>query len=151
MKNALRLVIVCALALAAFGASLYVRNSAPAVAPVSASEAANPTKPYVVKLHAQWCAVCMMTEGVWSEIDRAYAGKANLVVFDLTNEKSTAASRAEARRLGLGAFFDEHGNGTGPIYVIDGPTKKVLKEFFGDRDFAVYRTAIDAALGTAAK
>jgi hypothetical protein len=33
----------------------------------------HPTKPYVVKLHAQWCPVCMMTKGVWSRVETSYS------------------------------------------------------------------------------
>ena len=146
IKKALLGAAVLGAVLIASGAILYVSNAAPAVPAVSAAEAANTAKPYVVKLHAQWCAVCMVTKGVWSEIEKTYAGRVNLVVLDFTTEAKADASKAEAARLGLTKFFDEYGGATGTIVVLDGRTKDVTASINGDRDFATYRTAIDAAL-----
>ena len=55
--------------LLAFGLIMYILNPAPTVPAIAAAEAANPAKPYVVKLHAQWCPVCMVTKGMWSQIE----------------------------------------------------------------------------------
>jgi hypothetical protein len=132
--------------LAALAAVMYVMNRAPTVPPISAADVANPAKPYVVKIHAQWCAVCMVTKDVWSEIESAYSGRVNLLVLDLTTEATTAASRAEAGRLGLDRFFDEYGGATGTIVVLDGRTKQVAAAINGSRELAEYRSAIDAAL-----
>ena len=52
-------------------------KKAPTVPALSAAEAANTAKPYVVKLHAQWCAICMVTKGAWSEIEKTYASRVN--------------------------------------------------------------------------
>jgi thiol-disulfide isomerase/thioredoxin len=122
------------------------RNGAPVVASISAADAAAAGKPYVVKMHAQWCVVCMTTKDEWSEIEKTYAGRVNLLVLDFTNEAKTEASRAEAARLGLQKFFDEYSGASGMIAVLDGRTKQVTAELVGDRPFADYRTAIDAAL-----
>jgi len=88
----------------------------------------------------------MVTKGVWSEIEKTYAGRVNLVVLDFTTDAKADASRAEATRLGLTKFFDEYGGATGTIVVLDGRTKDVTASINGSRDFATYRTAIDAAL-----
>ena len=133
-------------ALLAAAAILYVRNAAPAVPAVSVAEAQTSGKPYVVKLHAQWCPVCMITKDVWTQIEKAYAPRVNLVVLDFTTDADAEASRAEATRLGLTKFFDEYGGATGSIVVLDGRTKEVTASINGSRDFADYRTAIDAAL-----
>jgi hypothetical protein len=146
----IRKVLLAAAALIAvlvvFGFVMYVMNPAPGVPAVSAADAANPEKPYVVKIHAQWCAVCMVTKGVWSEIENAYSGRVNLLVLDVTNQATTDASRAEAKRLGLEQFFDEYSGGTGTILVLDGRTRLVTASISGSRDFAEYRAAIDATL-----
>ncbi len=132
--------------LLAAGSIMYVRNVAPSVLPVSPVEAAKTGKPYVVKLHAQWCAVCMITRDVWTQIEKTYANRVNLVVLDFTTDGDAEASRAEATRLGLTKVFDEYGGATGSIVVLDGRTKEVAASINGSRDFAEYRTAIDAAL-----
>jgi thiol-disulfide isomerase/thioredoxin len=146
IKKALVVLTLTLAVLIATGAILYVRNTAPAVPPVSPAEAMKTGKPYVVKLHAQWCPVCMITKDVWSQIEKAYAQRVNLVVLDFTTDADADASRAEATRLGLTKFFEEYGGATGTIVVLDGRTKEVAASINGSRDFADYRTAIDAAL-----
>jgi thiol-disulfide isomerase/thioredoxin len=151
MKKALLVVASLCAALMALGFFLYLGNPAPAVPAISAVEAARTRKPYVVKLHAQWCPACMVTKGVWSRIEETYSGRANLVVLDFTNQASTQASKVEAARLGLERFFDEYGGATGTVVVLDGRTREVMASIGGSRDFGEYRAAIDAALERAAR
>ncbi len=129
--------------LAAITALLYITNEAPVVPRVADADAAG--RPVVVKLHAQWCPVCLTTKGVWEEIEAAYAGRVNLAVLDFTNEATTRASEAEAARLGLRSVLDEWGGTTGYVLVLDatGATRHAIK---GIRDLAVYRQAIDEVL-----
>jgi thiol-disulfide isomerase/thioredoxin len=134
--------VVFAAALAGF---LYATNPPPVVARI-ADDANGSGKPYVVKLHAQWCPKCMLTKDVWSQIEGAYADRVNLLVLDFTDQANTDASRAEARRLGLEHFFDEFSGATGIVVVLDGRTREVTAEIGGSRDFSEYRAAIDAAL-----
>jgi thiol-disulfide isomerase/thioredoxin len=129
---------------------MYLRNTTPVVQPISTAEAANPSKPYVVKLHAQWCPVCMLTMPVWSQIVATYSTRVNLVVFDFTNQATTDTSRAEAKRLGLEQFFEDAGS-TGTIAILDGRSKDVVTVIHGSRDFDAYRSAIDANLRAVAK
>ena len=65
----------------------------------------------------------MLTKGMWSEIEQHYAGRVRLAVFDFTDEATTAATRSEAERLGLGAVLEEAGFATGTILVLDGRTQ----------------------------
>lgn len=146
MRRALAVVLAVAAALIGTGVFLYARNATPVVPGISSADAAVPGAPWVVKLHAQWCPVCMLTKGMWSEIEETYAGRVRFAVFDFTDEETTAASRAEAERLGLGAVFDAADSATGPILVLDGRTKEITAWIYGSRDFAEYRAAIDSAL-----
>ena len=133
-------------ALIAVGAVLYVRNPPPAVPAISSLEIVEAGKPYVVKLHAQWCPICMFTKDRWSEIEATYSGRVRLVVFDFTDQATTDASRAEAKRLGLGKFFDDVVGETGTIAVLDGRTKNMTASIHGNRGFDEYRIAIDSNL-----
>lgn len=151
IKKILLVVASLAVVLIAFAYVLYVRNPTPTVPVISSAEAANPSKPYVVKLHARWCPVCMLTKTVWSQIEATYSMHANLVVFDFTNQATTDTSRTEAKRLGLEKFFDENAGSTGTIVVLDGRTKEVTASIHGGRDFAEYRAAIDATLRAATR
>jgi thiol-disulfide isomerase/thioredoxin len=132
--------------LAALVAIAYVTNAPPAVPRIAAADI-DPTRPYVIKLHAQWCPVCRIGKGAWSEIEEAYGGRVNLLVLDFTNEATTGASRVEAARLGLEAFFDEYAGVTGPVAVLDGRSKEVTALVSG-RDVAPYRAAIEERLAT---
>jgi thiol-disulfide isomerase/thioredoxin len=134
------------LALVGTVAVLYVLNAPPAVPALSAAGLAGSPKPYVVKLHAQWCPYCMFTKDEWAQIERTYGSRVNMVVLDFTTEAATARSRAEAERLNLGRFFDEYAGATGGVVVLDGRTLEVEAEVFGNRPFEDYRAAIDAAL-----
>jgi thiol-disulfide isomerase/thioredoxin len=145
IRKILLLVISSTVALAACLSVLYIRNGPPVVAPVPSAAAAG-GRPYVVKLHAQWCPVCLSTKGVWSEIEAAYGARVNLVVFDFTTGSTTAASRAEARRLGLDAVFEDTAGWTGTVLVLDGATREVSAAIHGSRSLAEYREPIDAAL-----
>ena len=149
MRRALVVALAVLATLAGTGAFLYARNSTPLVPGISSADASAAGAPWVVKLHAQWCPVCMLTKGMWSEIEQTYSGRVRLAVFDFTDDATTAATRAEAARLGLGSVLDEAGFATGTILVLDGHTKEIRAWINGSRDFADYRTAIDAALTAA--
>ena len=146
LKKAMFVMAVLVVLLVGAGTAIYLGNAAPVVPRIAVEEAARGNKPYVIKLHAQWCAVCLVTKDVWSQIEETYATRVNLLVLDFTNDAKTRASRAEASRLGLGAFFDEYAGATGTILVLDGRTKRVQADISGSRDFSDYRAAIDAAL-----
>ena len=146
IRKAVNLITAAAVVIAAIVLFLYLTNSTPTVPAISGADVARGGKPYVVKMHAQWCPICMTTKGVWSEIERSYTGRVNLLVFDFTNEETTEASRAEAKRLGLESFFDEYAGTTGSIVVLDRWTRHVTADIHGRRDLAEYRAAIDTAL-----
>jgi len=148
IRKAVLALSVLAAVLAASGFVLYARNSPPSVPPLSTADVARTTRPYVVKLHAKWCPVCMMTKDVWTQIAATYGSRVNLVVLDFTTDANTEASRVEAARLGLTKMFDEYGGATGMVVVVDGRTREVNSAIKGSRDFAEYRAAIDAALAS---
>ena len=122
---------------------LMVLNPAPEV-PESGDVVG--TLPYVVKLHARWCPICMTTRDAWATVQNAYVGRVRFVVFDFTSASTTEASRAQARRLGLDAVFDEYEGETGTVLVLDGESRAVRHALHGRRDAAEYRAAIDATL-----
>lgn len=149
IRKLLLSVALMAIALTGTVALLWVLNAPPAVPTLSAVEAAGSTKPYVVKLHAQWCPYCILTKDEWQEIERTYGGQVHLVVLDFTSRAATERSRAEAQRLNLGRFFDEYAGATGMVVVLDGRTMEVTAEIAGNRSFEDYRAAIDTALARA--
>ena len=149
LKRILVTGVVVIAALVGVGAFLYASNTTPTVPPIVTADATAAGAPWVVKLHAQWCPICMLTKGMWSEVEETYAGRVRLAVFDFTDEAATAASRTEAERLGLAAVFEEVRFTTGSIVVLDGRSKEILAWINGSREFADYEAAIDAALAAA--
>jgi len=143
----LRSVLMIALAsVVSAGAIAIVANPTPHVPAIPAAEIIASTQPYVVKLHARWCPVCMVTKGVWSDVQAAYAGRVRFVVLDFTTAATTEESRIEAKRLGLDAMFAEYAGVTGSGLVLDGVSKEVKHELHGSRDLAEYRAAIDTTI-----
>jgi len=138
------LLLLCALA--ALGAGLFVWNATPTAAPVPAAEVANPSKPFVIKLHAQWCPICMLTKDEWAGIEQTYAGRVNLVVFDSTTESDRERSREEAARLGLSDALEGFYGATGVVLVVDPRTREIVAEIAGVHSIEDYRRAIDSSL-----
>lgn len=143
------LVLVPVVVLVGGAALLFTLNPPPKVPPVLSEDPAAAKQPWVVKIHAQWCPVCLLTKGTWTKLQTAYAGRVKLLVFDVTNSATTQASRAEAKRLGLAEFFAAHGGEAGSVYVLDGVSKEVKDSVPGMSDLAVYAAGIDAALKAA--
>ncbi|MFQ5417344.1 MAG: TlpA family protein disulfide reductase, partial [Myxococcota bacterium] len=115
--------------------------------PVSAEE--DTVKPFIVKVHADWCGTCTQLEPTFEALDAKYRDSARLVVFDVTDRQSLEKSRAEADRLGLRAFFEANKFKTGIIAVIDGRTRETVAIFGGETDARAYDAAIASALGDA--
>lgn len=134
------------LVLVAVAGLLFVGNAAPTVTPVSAATMGDSSRPYVVKLHARWCPVCMLTKAEWAQIDTTYADRVKLFVFDSTSDATIERSRIEAERIGLDGLWDRYRGASGVVLVLDGRTKEVLAELAGSRPFADYQSAIDAVL-----
>jgi thiol-disulfide isomerase/thioredoxin len=147
LKKLFVVAVSLVLGLVAVVAVLWVWNAPPVVPAISQAEAQHPSKPYIVKMHAQWCSICLSTKDVWSQIAETYATRANLVVFDFTSDRTTNVSRIEAKRLGLDQFFADNEGWSGAVVVLDARTKAELAAISGSVSFDDYRGAIDKALG----
>jgi thiol-disulfide isomerase/thioredoxin len=134
------------LSLAALAGTLYLINSPPRVPAVASPEVAAPTRPYVVKLHAQWCTVCLQTRDEWAQISKTYAGRVNLFVFDSTTESTMARSRDEAARLRLDQILASYEGASGVVLVINPRTLQVESEVAGNHPFESYRAVINSIL-----
>jgi len=115
-------------------------------APVS--DAADASRPFVVKIHADWCGVCTALVPTWHELDSELGDGARLVLLDVTDRRTFAASQAEARRLGIKDFFDRYKARTGTIGILRGDTRERVKVLQGVRDVAPYEAAVARARST---
>ena len=73
------------------------------------------------------------------------SGDARIVVLDVTDKQSLAASTAEADRLGIRSFFDANKSKTGTVAVLRGDTRETVTVITGETDVAVYQAALAEA------
>ena len=105
-------------------------------------------KPYVVKIHADWCGSCKALESVWQRIETDLADQATAVKLDVSDRVAYAESVAEAEHLGISDFFQEYRSRTGTIAVLECNTRQPVAILNGERDLEKYRAAIARANGT---
>lgn len=102
-------------------------------------------KPYVVKIHADWCGRCRATQQTWAKIVTDLADEATVVKLDVSDRVAYEESVAEADRLGISKFFQDYRRRTGVIAILDCNTREPLVVFGGERDFDKYRDAVQKA------
>ncbi len=117
--------------------------------PVGALAAELQGKPVVVDIYASWCPACKNVAPTVAKLKTEYAGKANFVVFDVSNTATTAKSTARAKELGLDKFLAKNLTQTGLVAVIDPATAKVLIEERDEPAIATYKKPLDAFIAQA--
>jgi thiol-disulfide isomerase/thioredoxin len=103
-------------------------------------------KPVVVEIYASWCPACKNVAPTVSQLKKQYAGKANFLVFDVSDQSSTARSRNAAQQAGLGQFFSQNISQTGLVAIIDPATGNVLVQHRNNPDKSDYTSVLDAAI-----
>lgn len=111
--------------------------------PVSAER--DRARPFVVKIHADWCLLCAFLDVVWDDLRRDPGPDARLVVLDVSDRTSLVGARAEAERLGILPFLSQHRSRTGTIGVLDGDDRELVEAFHGSGRVEEYRRAIEKA------
>jgi thiol-disulfide isomerase/thioredoxin len=110
-----------------------------------AAEETCAARPYVVKVHADWCGTCKSLESTWTRVERELADEATVVEFDVSDRKAYEHSRELAERLGIADFFQAHRSRTGTVAVLDCETLEPVVILRGERDFEKYREAVSRA------
>ncbi len=132
--------------LALFGLGLLVflaLASGATAGSVSAAEDAS--KPFIVKIHADWCGTCTRMNPTFEALEAKLGDRARVVVLDVTDREAEARSTAEADRLGIRPFFDRYKGKTGTVGVLDGRTRDAVTVMKGETDVARYEAAVAAA------
>ena len=103
-------------------------------------------KPVVVDIYASWCPGCQNIAPTLSKLEQQYGSKMNLVVFDVSNAKTTQDSMKKAAKLGLTNFFNANKSSTSTVAIIDPASGKVVKQFHNNPDLADYTAALDLSI-----
>jgi len=101
-------------------------------------------RPIVAVISAEWCPYCKKVEPVVVGLMKDYSEKFNFVVFDVTNEKTTAEAMEKAESLGLGDFFKDFKGKTSTVAVLK--DKKIVYKTSNNGKRADYEKAFAAAL-----
>lgn len=75
-------------------------------------------RPIVAIIAAEWCPYCKRIDPIVKDVMATYSEKLNFVMFDVTNEKTTAAAMQTAKKLGLTDFFSEYKSKTSTVAVL---------------------------------
>jgi thiol-disulfide isomerase/thioredoxin len=102
-------------------------------------------KPVVARIHADWCPACKATQSTIDAIKARYGNTIAFVQFDVTDGKTSAAAAADAKRLGLDAFFEKNKTATSTVAVFNPKTGATVATFYADSNAADYEHAIDEA------
>ena len=133
-----------ALVLAALAALCLAGAAAQAgVSQISAADDAS--RPFVVKIHADWCMTCLMLDVTWAELGKRLGLHARLVVLDVTNPETRKVARAEAERLGMLPFFERYRSRTGAVGVLHGVSRQTVTVLLGELDAGRYEAAVKEA------
>jgi thiol-disulfide isomerase/thioredoxin len=106
---------------------------------------ADASRPFLVKIHADWCGTCTRMNPTFEVLEKKVGSESRIVVLDVTDKATTAAARAEAERLGVTGFFDEYKSRTGTVGVLRGDSREVVQVIKGATDPARYVTALEQA------
>lgn len=137
--------LICALAaLVAFGVATGAAGDHHQI-----SAADDASKPFVVKIHADWCGTCRRLEATLEALRERTGDDVRIVVLDVTDRESLALATAEADRLRIRAFFDAYKSKTGTVGILDGVTREPVSVLKGETDVAKYEAALATAEGRA--
>ena len=103
-------------------------------------------KPVVVDIYASWCPACKNVAPTLSQLKKEYAGQANFVVLDVSDQAKASQAAAKARQLGLGQYFDANKSQTGMIAIIDPATGNILAQHRNNANKTAYTSVLNAAL-----
>ncbi len=138
-----------ALGLAALAGLCLAGSSAQAgISQVSAEDDAS--RPFVVKIHADWCGTCTRLKPTLEALEKKVGDGARLVVLDVTDKQTLARATAEADRLGIREFFDTYKSRTGTVGVLDGASREPVSVLKGELDVAEYQRALAKATASGA-
>lgn len=101
--------------------------------------------PTVAIIRADWCSACQQLEPTMMELMGQYKGRIDFVILDVTDDQKAQKSAADARKLGLGKFFEANKKQTSTVVVLS-PAHKILFQTMQNFDREAYVKAFDEAI-----
>lgn len=102
-------------------------------------------RPIVAIIKAEWCSACQKLDPTMMELKSQYGDRIDFVMFDVTDDEKTAQSAVEARKLGLGKFFEANKQKTSTVVVLNS-SRKIVFQTMQNFDRDAYVKAFDDAL-----
>lgn len=105
----------------------------------------NARHPTVAIIRADWCSACQKLEPAMMELMNQYKGRINFVMLDVTDDQKAAKAASQARKLGIGKFFEANKKHTSTVVVLS-PAHKILYQTMQNFDRDAYVKAFDEAI-----
>jgi thiol-disulfide isomerase/thioredoxin len=86
-------------------------------------------KPTIVKIYADCCPACQRLKPVMNSLQQQFNGKANFVIFDVSNRQTTQTAAARAKELGLSDFLAAHRTQTSTVAIVNPKNGQTLTQF----------------------
>jgi thiol-disulfide isomerase/thioredoxin len=102
-------------------------------------------RPTVAIIRADWCTACQKLEPTMMELINQYKDRIDFVMLDVTDDQKATQSASEARKLGLGEFFEANKKKTSTVVVLS-PSHKIVFQTMQNFDREAYVRAFDDAL-----
>lgn len=120
-----------------------------ALAPAPSRSATAPEL-IAVKFHADWCGSCKAMGPSFIDLRNKFDDRPVLFVrFDFTSASDRVQSEYHAAALGLDSVWDEYGNKTGFILLIDADTKRIIDKLGPSDDFTAMKSMFTKAIEAA--
>ena len=105
-------------------------------------------RPTVAIIRADWCTACQKLEPTMMELMNQYKDRIDFVMLDVTDDQKTAKAATDARKLGIGRFFQANKKNTSTVIVLS-PAHKILFHTAKNFDRDAYVKAFDDAIAKA--
>lgn len=102
-------------------------------------------RPTVAIVRADWCSACQKLEPTMMELMDQYKDRIDFVMLDVTDDQKTAQAAIDARKLGLGKFFEANQQKTSTVVVLS-RSRKIVFQTMQNFDRDAYVKAFDDAL-----
>ncbi len=134
---------------AVFFAALIAAPVSVALAESSATTAAQEqSRPLAVLFRADWCPGCKVLEPKIDLVTQQMTRPdIEFVVFDLTNDETSAEASAAAAKMGLSELFAYNKNKTATFYIVDEPGAAPMQMLTRSASEDDITAALDKAAG----